>query len=628
MGFCERLNSVFLVLGCSNARIAAVCGIDASVVSRFRSGIRVPRRTSTQYKKLCQGIVDYVSQQQKWDELCKTCGLSCNDDPYREISEFLLVAGYDKSKASRNDTLAQMLDHRQKSKQTVSFGEKLSTLMNMFQITNIRLAKHLSVDSSLISRYRNGLRTPHADSGLVLNLCGYIHNRAINSGRETELAELTGLSESEINADSQAFIRHVAAWLSDKHETDGASMADSFLDKLDTLSPSGMQLPPVNSIAPAGILAENISRYEGIDGLRRAVIRFLGSVALLDGRPGLKLYSDQNMEWMSGDPAFLQKWMMLMCTVLKNKNTIKIIHNIDRSLPEMLVAVEKWLPLYMTGLIEAYYCKKPGDGRFANTFFIAPDYAAVSSNLVIGTEDSGRYHYSTVRDDVSYAESQFDALLDISKTLVQVYNASSRAKYDFKISEMSKQEGITKKLLLSLPIASMPKALLKRILERNSVDSGEITQILEHHDIRVRQFERELHSGGVVECAAMPDDERLFSGMVRLDMSELFSGRPLTYTTEEFSAHVSAVASMLDNPNYSFVPLPESPFAQIQMILKRGVGAMAVKSYAPTAAFWFGHPLMVKAFEDYLDTISNTSVFKNKDEVKGLLGRYLSGAYH
>lgn len=36
---------------------------------------------------------------------------------------------------------------------------------------------------------------------------------------------------------------------------------------------------------------------------------------------------------------------------------LRIIHNIDRSLSEMMLGLESFIPMYMTGQIEPYYFK-------------------------------------------------------------------------------------------------------------------------------------------------------------------------------------------------------------------------------------------------------------------------------
>ena len=90
--------------------------------------------------------------------------------------------------------------------------------------------------------------------------------------------------------------------------------------------------------------------YLGTEGLRAAVLRFLGT-ALKENAEILYLYSDEDQSWMTSDPEFLMQWSSLMQACVANGTKINIIHNIDRDLNEMNAAIKSWLPLYMSGMI-------------------------------------------------------------------------------------------------------------------------------------------------------------------------------------------------------------------------------------------------------------------------------------
>ena len=60
----------------------------------------------------------------------------------------------------------------------------------------------------------------------------------------------------------------------------------------------------------------------------------------------LYLFSDQNIDWITADKAFQQKWMSLMIQCVTSGVKIHIIHNIERNLTEIGEAIRSWLPLY------------------------------------------------------------------------------------------------------------------------------------------------------------------------------------------------------------------------------------------------------------------------------------------
>lgn len=617
MSFEERLNVIFTLLHCSNAEVAKASGIDASLISRFRNAARIPRANSSQLIKLCGGIVSYAQENFLWEELKEVCKIIDTDKPEDEIHKYLMPRG--------SKTIIKQPVHKPKPNTYPIFGEKLNILMNMLDISNIRLAKALNVDSSLISRFRNGLRIPPKNSQLIMNICTYLYKRVLVGGFEDKLSDLISISKTMVVNDDNKLLTYFVDWMSDKTYAQNTRAMDSLLEKLDTFTISKHKLPSINTIASTDILNENTTDYIGLEGFRNAVIRFLGSVAISKQTCNLKLYSDQNMEWLVTDPVFMQKWTALMYAVAL-KNPIQIIHNIDRNLPEMLVAIEKWLPLYMTGMIEAFYCKKAGDGRFANTFFIASQLAAINASLVAGTESRGKYHYINTAESILYCESQFDALMEMSKPLVQVFNEHSLTEYHFRMTEMSKQEGKTKKLLSSNSIDTMPRSLLEKILIRNKIDQRTKDNIIAFHNTRIKQFEKELQSGSVIEYVALHDKEVLFLGKVEINLSNLFLCQPIMYTAEEYFEHINyIIALLIENDSYNLVILPYSPFTNIQMTVKRDIGVMILKSDASSVAFWFGHPTMCQAFDEYLDVIGEKSKFPigNKKDLVCMLRKYI-----
>ena len=58
-------------------------------------------------------------------------------------------------------------------------------------------------------------------------------------------------------------------------------------------------------------LSDNQPLYHGMEGLQTAVLRFLGNV-IERKEKDLYLYSDQNIDWITTDKSFQQKWMSLM----------------------------------------------------------------------------------------------------------------------------------------------------------------------------------------------------------------------------------------------------------------------------------------------------------------------------
>ena len=123
---------------------------------------------------------------------------------------------------------------------------------------------------------------------------------------------------------------------------------------------------------------------------------------------------------MTTDPSFRKRWAVLMGACVKSGTRIRIIHNIRRDLDEMSEAIINWMPLYMSGMIESYYCTRPEKSRFSHTLFLDPGRYCIAASHVAGTESGGIYHFYTEEEELSSCRAQFDALLSISKPLVSM----------------------------------------------------------------------------------------------------------------------------------------------------------------------------------------------------------------
>ena len=86
----------------------------------------------------------------------------------------------------------------------------------------------------------------------------------------------------------------------------------------------------------------------------------------------------------------------------------------------MIEAINSWLPLYMSGMIEPYYCKKPDEGRFSHTVFLYPDVACIEACHVRGYEGEGIYRYYVDQKHLALMKKAFAGLLQSSEPLVRV----------------------------------------------------------------------------------------------------------------------------------------------------------------------------------------------------------------
>lgn len=500
--------------------------------------------------------------------------------------------------------------------------------MNLLDISNIRLANAVNVDSSLISRFRNRSRIPSSEI-LVKAICHYLYKRAVHSNALDELGHLIDSLDIMNETESTAVIDTLYQWLSDVDKEEDLQILDSFLENIDAFTQENTShLPPLQEVVSLDILNEASTCYWGTDGLRRAVIRFLGSQAL-ENEPGtLTLYSDQNLDWLTSDPVFARQWHALMIYTLKSKKRLKIIHNINRNLNELLESINKWLPLYMSGLIESYYFSKVSNSHFAHTLFIASNKAAIFGSFVRGTEDTGEYHYIT-NDKVNYFEKQFSALAAHAKPFVRMFMPEDSKGLLFLQKEMLRVQGEIIKLLSSLSIGTMSQSLFNKIIKRCLLDEKTAQKMIAYHSTQQLILEKSLQSGIVSEYVYLPNDPFICGTKIPLNIGDMFLNIPIYYTAQEYSEHLSDIVILLNkSENFHFIPLKENIFPHLQIMVKKNVGVIVMKNGISPVISNFGHPVICHAYLEYVRRIGEKSgrAFTHKDALIEFLGQYILSA--
>lgn len=108
-------------------------------------------------------------------------------------------------------------------------------------------------------------------------------------------------------------------------------------------------------------------------------------------------------------------------------NRVRIIHTVSRDLNEFLEAITKWIPIYMTGMIEPYYYPRLRDGVFQRTMFIAPDTAAVISSSVQQDTEGMLHIFLTDRAAVGALVTEYERYFMLCRPLMRILQDRRRS---------------------------------------------------------------------------------------------------------------------------------------------------------------------------------------------------------
>lgn len=601
MRFGEKLNEILSKLDITNATLSKRSEIEASLISRYRSGTRVPSADSPYIFKISRGIVELAAEKSGLNTLNQI--LSMPDSASADELTKALYAWF-----SNSDSNLRPKRGAPEKKVVKYFDEKLNILMNTLDIPNIKMAKALNVDSSLISRYRTGMRQPSHDAAIIGQIEEYLCKQAKSPQQKIALSEVINLQAGAEYISDDLLMKSLSQWFRSTDEANEMPGMDTFLETIDSFQfGAGSRVIPLSKITPLAGEASTKESFWGIKGVQRAVIRFLHGVAIQDTPRTLYLHSDQSMAWMINDPEFTAIWASLMVHVLTKGNIVKIIHTIDRKIDEVFAAIERWVPLYMAGQIEPYYFRLSKQGRHKHTIFIAEDLSCVTSTCIAGTEERAEYVYSDDKKHIQTNMDQFQALLETCNALMKIYPQPAVNSFVLHYEEFFRNDGDIKTLLPSPSLTTMPRRLFEGVLERNQIEEFVKDKALQLFDNQKNRTLKHLENHRFIELSHIINHYPVDKNGVHLAIQPLLPNINLEYTPAEYAEHIESISTFAaQQPNYKFIPLPISPFNNIQVVFKKNVETIVVKSNLPSAFFAINNPYMCGGFEHFFEVLEQS----------------------
>lgn len=427
----DRIKSMLEAMSVTISDVARAGGCTPSNLNRIKNGVRTPRPSSPTIRCLTEGFIEVARQRDLSGELRLLCGanLRDSDDTVREKLVRWLYEDeppYVRTYTKRQDTGPD--EDSRTAHPATEFSKRLDSLMRIVGLSNRRLGIESGLDPSYISRLRRGERIPKYRSPYLMQICESILECITAEGKLSEMYDLTSLSEAEITENDGA--EGLRRWLFGYGSVTGYLAAEELMGTIASINDLIRAAQAVASQeydlekvltgceeSDTGIGCGNEMKYIGIDGIRSAAARFLSEM-IRNGEQDLLLYSDQSMDWMGGDYGLTLK--VLMTELIRRKVNIRIIHTVDRSMTELIRAVEWWMPLYLSGRISSYYCRKSAGKIFSHTLFIRPGTACIAGTSAAGLESRAVYNYITDAEMAVLAEDAFNCILEESRPLVHI----------------------------------------------------------------------------------------------------------------------------------------------------------------------------------------------------------------
>lgn len=573
MDFKKLLDDYMKQLDCTAKDLAENSGLSAATISRYRSGERIPEDGSENFDRLINGIVS-IAENKKIPNIT-----------VQSVSEAF-------SPYVRNNV---DIAHLQKN---------FHTLLTVVPINISDLARFLNYDPSYISRIRNGQRQPANPTEFARKISIFVTKHFQTVEQKAVISSLINCPMEELSNYTD-FQDRMTNWLL----AGSGAVKDSmtvFLEKLDefnlneyihSIHFNELKIPSVPFQIP-------ISRtYWGIKEMMESELDFLKATVLSKSTAPVIMYSDMPMKEMAKDPEFPKKWMFGMAMMLKKRLHLYQIHNLDRSFDEMMLGLESWIPMYMTGLISPYYLKNVQNNTFLHLLKVSGS-AALSGEAITGCHENGKYYLTKSKREVAYYQRRADELLKNADSLMDIYRSEREAELNtFLISDIRKS-GKRRGIRSTLPLYTISEELLERILIRHDIDGRQKQRIRKHVKMQKERIISILASETLEDEVPALTPEEFSKNPPVLDLSGIFCETNLPYSEEEYMMHMSDTKAFArKNPNYILRISTTHAFHNLQILVHEGQWAIISKSKAPAIHFIIHHPKLRNAIENFIPPI-------------------------
>lgn len=534
----------------------------------------------------------------------------------------------------------------------MKFCEQLGKYIEQLSCTAKELCKLSGISPSTFSRYRSGERILEIDTVAFDGLCNALEAVAREKGygdmtrenikrafldcediipadlerfvaaiadftaRElrtpTEIsavAQLVGCNESDIEDVSQRY-EVICKWLFSDHARQSREIKsggiEKFLDKLDEFDLNEyikairfdeMKVPALPFQLPVS------KSYFGIKEMMESELDFLKATVLSRSNEPVIMYSDMPMKEMADDPEFPKKWMFGMALMLKKGLHLCQIHNLDRSLEDMMLGLESWIPMYMTGQIAPYYLKNVQNNAFLHLLKVS-GAAALSGEAVAGFHSEGRYYLTKSKKELGYYRKRANDLLSNACPLMEIYRSDREKDFSNFLTADSHRRGRRRSILSDLPVYTMDNDLLNSILDRNGIDDRR------GRDIKAYVSERKKRVESILKTMAIEDEicclsrEEFETRPHALDLSGVFCASDVLYSYDDYSAHLKCTERYAQtHENYSLKYAKRQTFCNLQILIHEGQWAMISKGNAPAIHFVIRHPKLLGALENFIPPV-------------------------
>lgn len=569
MKFSDLLNKYLEKFNCSSKKLSELTNISPSVISRYRSGQRTPEANSIQVETIINVLFELSDKKYQKEDIKNSIINSLKKDNFN----------YE------------------------NFSKNLNDLINLLKINLKDMSKYTLYDSSHISRIRYGKTKPSEPIEFSKKTINYIINK-YNS--EEDIKKLSNLLGKDLNINN--LNEHLLNFLTDsKNKPD--DKIEKFLTNLDNFNLNDY----IKAIKFDELKIPNIpfyitktKSYYGIEEMKKGELDFFKGTVLTKNN-NVFMCSDMPMEDMAKDVEFGKKWMFGIACMLKKGLHLDIIHNLDRPFNEMMLGLESWIPIYMTGQITPYYFKDIKTNIYQNLTYTSQTLA-LAGESINGHHNKGKYYLTNNKKEVEYYQEKAKNLLKKASPLMEIYKEENVDSYNNFLNNYYEIYAPRTRFLSSLPLFTISNTLLTSILKRNNINEDDINKILDYKINLTLNYNNILNKTSLYDNIPSLTKKEFENNKPNLLLSDIFYNKKITYTYEEYICHLKETEDFSKkHSNYKLNKLSFLTFKNITVTILGKELVIISKEENPTIHFIIRHPKLVNAISNFKPIVKETN---------------------
>lgn len=563
MDFKTALNNYIKKLNCTSKELAIKANLSETVISRYRNGLRTPGVNKDEIKNLANAI-SVISYEKKinlnYDEV-----LNCLIDSVNKNDEF----NYD------------------------NFCKNFNRLLNDLKINIKDMAKYINFDASYISRIRYNKAKPSTPSEFCNKVCSYVINRF----NDNDI--LIKFLNCDKNINDKALFDNLYNFLINNENTITESKyINDFLISLDDFNLNDF----IKAIKFDELKVPNIPFYKaktksyyGIEEMKRGELDFFKATVLSKDTEDIFMCSDMPMEDMADDISFGKKWMFGIAMCLKKGLHLNIIHNLDRPFNEMMLGLESWIPIYMTGSVSPYYLK-----NYSNNVYNHLNYTSgsviLTGECINSYHNKGKYYLTSNSKEINYYKEKTKLLLKKASPLMEIYTNDNKDAFDEFLKKKKNSKKDMKRLLANLPIFTIDDEILTKMLKRNKLTKDEIKLVLNYKK-NMEDTTYNILKNNTIEDTIYNNDFN--NDKSYLSLENMFFNKNIYYTKDEYLKHLNSTKKYCkSNNNYKLNIIDNKVFNNISITITNNY-VIIYKNNNPQIKFVIKHSKLVDAISKF-----------------------------